>query len=255
MIIELFGHPGTGKTTFARALSASLRDQGHVVRLFLSYRPAEPPPVDPSAGDAIRPQAAAIARRLIRPAVEMLALARHPVANSHDIRKAATLIRILPPRNMFWSMRMSQYIVRLSHAWRQASQADHIVLFDQAFVQVVCSLISFHGLDLDEALIAQALDCAPKSDVLIRLDAPDATLKARLRDRICCQSRIERLLELHQDTNLESMHIVDHVHELLRKRGQPVIRAASLDQRSLRCSVQWVGKQIRGRSEESYHDA
>src|SRR6266478_5875106 len=216
MIIELFGHPGAGKTTFAHALSASLRDRGHVVSLFLSYRPAEPPPsVCPCAGDAIHPQAAAVARRLIRPAAEMLALARHPVANSHDIRRALALIRILPPASMFWSLRMSQYIMRLSHAWRQASQADHIVLFDQAFVQVVCSLILSHGRALDEALIAQALDQLPKSELLIRLDAPDETLKARLRDRICRQSRIERFFELYQDTSPESMHLIDHVHELL----------------------------------------
>ncbi len=245
MIIELFGHPGAGKTTFAHALSAGLRDRGHVVRLFLSYRPAEPPPsVHPCAGDAIRPQATAVARRLIRPAVEMLALARHPIANSHDIRKAATLIRLLPPRNMFWSARMSQYIVRLSHAWRQASQADHIVLFDQAFVQVVCSLMLFHRRELDEALIAQALDYVPKSDLLIRLDAPQEILKARLCDRIRRQSRIERLLELHQDTNLESMHLIDQVHERLQQCGQSVIRVASLDQCSLQESVLRVGNQI-----------
>jgi thymidylate kinase len=249
MIIELFGHPGSGKTTFSHALSASLRDRGHVVRLFLSYRPAEPPPsVYPCAGETIRPQAAAVARRLIRPAVEMLALARHPVANSHDIIKAAALIGLLPPKNMFWSVRMSQYIVRLSHAWRQASQADHIVLFDQAFVQVVCSLMLFHGRDLDEALVAQALDHVPKSDLLIRLDAPHEALKARLCDRIRRQSRIERLLERHHDTDLGSMQPIDQVHELLRKRGQPVICVASLDQCSLHDSVLRVGKQINSRS-------
>lgn len=249
MIIELFGHPGVGKTTFAHALSASLRDRGHAVRLFLSYRPAEPPPsVHPCADEAIRPQAAAVAKRLIRPAVEMLALARHPIANSYDIIKAAALIRQLPPRNVFWSVRMSQYIVRLSHAWRQALQADHIVLFDQAFVQVVCSLMSFQGRELDEALLLQALEHVPKSDLLIRLDAPHEVLKARLCDRIHHQSRFERLLEFHRDTDLVSMHLIDQMHELLRKRGQPVICIASLDQESLHDSVLRVGEQINSRS-------
>jgi thymidylate kinase len=248
MIIELFGDPGAGKTTFAHALSASLRDRGHVVTPFLSYRPAEPPPsVLPYAGDAIRPQAAAVARRLIRPAVEMLAVALHPVANSHDVLRAAALIRILPQKNRFRSVRLSQYIVRLSHAWRQASQADHIVLFDQAFVQVVCSL-ALSGRARDEALIAQALDSVPKSDLLIRLNAPYEILKARLRDRACRQSMIEQLFEINQDTNLKSMHIIDHVHELLRQRGQPVIRATSLDQRSLRESVERVAMQINAKS-------
>jgi hypothetical protein len=174
----------------------------------------------------------------------MLALARHPIANSHDIRDAATLIGLLPPRNVLWSARMGQYIVRLSHAWRQASQADHIVLFDQAFVQVVCSLMLFHHRELDEALIAQALDYVPKSDLLIRLDAPHETLKARLCDRTRRQSRIERLFELHQDANLESMHVIDQVHERLRQCGQSVIRVASLDQCSLQDSVLRVGNKI-----------
>ena len=249
MIIELFGHPGAGKTTFAHALSASLRDRGHVVRLVLSYRPAEPPPsVYPCADEAIRPPATAVAKRLIRPAIEMLALARHPVANSYDIIKAAALMRVLPPKSLFWSVRMSQYIARLSHAWRQASRAEHIVLFDQAFVQAVCSLLSFQAREPDEALLAQALEHIPKSDLLIRLDAPHEALKARLCDRIHQQSRIERLLEKHHDTDLVSMHLIDQIHELLRKRGQPVICISSLDRRSLHDSVLRVGEQINSRS-------
>ncbi len=244
MIIELFGHQGAGKTTFAHALSASLRDRGHVVRLFLSYRPAEPPPsVHPCAGDAIRPQAAAVARRLIRPAVEMLALARHPVANSHDIREAAALIRILPPKSMFWSLRMGQYIVRLSHAWRQASQADHIVLFDQAYVQAVYSL-ALVGRAADETVLARALNVTPKSDLLIRLDAPRDVLKARLYERHRLQGAIERLFELALKRNLESIQIIDRLHDMLRRSGQPVTCASSLDQRSLRESVEKIEQQL-----------
>jgi thymidylate kinase len=244
MIIELFGPPGAGKTTFAHALSASLRDRGHVVTLFLSYRPTEPSPsVCPCADDAVHPQAAAVVRRLTRPAVEILAGARHPVSNSHDIRKAAALIRTLPPKSVIWSVRLSQYILRLSHAWRQASQADHIVLFDQAYVQVVCSLALLARAP-DEVLVAHALDCTPRSDLLIELAAPYETLKTRLRDRERRQSGLERLFELDLDTNLESMRIIDHLDDLLRKRGHPIIRVASLDQRSLGESVERVGKQI-----------
>jgi thymidylate kinase len=150
---------------------------------------------------------------------------------------------MLPPKNLIWSIRLSQYILRLSHAWQRASQANHIVLFDQAFVQVVCSL-ALLGRAPDEALIAQALDCAPKSDLLIRLDAPYETLETRLRERGRRQSTIERLFELDLNTNLESMRIVDQLDDLLRKRGRSVIRAASLDHGSLRESVERIGKQI-----------
>ena len=41
MIIELFGPPAAGKTTFARTLATRLRDLGHPVELMLSYRPSE----------------------------------------------------------------------------------------------------------------------------------------------------------------------------------------------------------------------
>ncbi len=243
MIVELFGHAGAGKTTFAHALSENLRDRGYVVTLFLSHRPSEPAPsVYRCGSDANRPQSAVLAR-LMRPAIEVLALAHHPLAISRDVRRAVTLMELLPPKNMFWSMRMGQYIVRLSHAWQQASQADHIVLFDQAFVQAVCSLIS-HGRALDEASIAQALDYVPKPDLLVRLNAPHEILKARLRDRIWRQGKIERLFEPHQGTKPDLIHIIDTVQELLRKRGQPVVRAASLDQDSLRDGVALVGSLI-----------
>jgi adenylate kinase family enzyme len=41
MIIELFGPPAAGKTTFARTLAAQLGTCGRPAELILSYRPAE----------------------------------------------------------------------------------------------------------------------------------------------------------------------------------------------------------------------
>jgi thymidylate kinase len=240
MIIELFGPPGAGKTTFAHALTNRLRECGHVVELTLSCRPAERPSSASScSSDPAQHRIAAVARRLSRPLLEMLAIASHPFALSHDIGAAASLMKILPPRNMATAIRLSQYILRLSHSWYQASATRHIVLFDQAFVQLICSL-ALLGRAVDESLIARALEFSPKADLLIRLDAPPEVRATRLQARERLQGSIERLFELDVTTNLDLVRIIDRLHDLLRSRDQLVLHASSLDQRSLCESVNYI---------------
>ncbi len=244
MIVELFGPPGAGKTTFAGALAGRLRERGHTVDLVLSYRPAERSPHQSgSASDSSVQQISSTIGRLTRPFAEMLTMARHPFAVSHDVGTALNLIKILPPSSPLWWLRHTQYVSRLSRAWSQASNTGHIVLFDQAFIQEVCSLVLVCAV-VDELLISHALDAIPKSDILVRLDAPTEILEARLRDRERLESRFERLLELDLATSLRSLDAVDCLHELLRKGGRQIMNAASLDQRSLNEAVERVEKQI-----------
>jgi len=40
MIIEFFGPPGSGKTTFAHALAQQLRGKGYHAKVALSYKPS-----------------------------------------------------------------------------------------------------------------------------------------------------------------------------------------------------------------------
>ena len=72
MIIELFGPPGVGKTTFAAALTQVVREHGCALEPVVSYRPAEQ---DAGPGGY---QAAAAVHRVIRPVIEPLAVARGP---------------------------------------------------------------------------------------------------------------------------------------------------------------------------------
>jgi hypothetical protein len=105
-----------------------------------------------------------------------------PRGISRDLGTALNLIKVLPPSSMLSSVRLLQYMSRLSHAWFRASTMGKIVVFDQAFVQAVCSLALLCGV-ADEALISYALDFVPKPDLLVRLDAPVEVLEERLRSR------------------------------------------------------------------------
>jgi thymidylate kinase len=244
MIIELFGHSGVGKTTFAYALAARLKERGAAVELILSYRPAECVAALDSCATA--PAQVILARRLARPVFEVLALARHPFVSARGVVLAVSLVRKLPPRTVLSAMREVQYLARLSSSWHHASHEPRIVVFDQAYVQAVCSLAALCGAMDDEARLADALEFAPRPDLLIRLEAPLEVLKARLHRRKCLQSAIERLFELKVQANLESVAIVGRVTNVLRERGQPTTCIASLDKTSLCQGVERIVRRIMG---------
>jgi len=244
MIIELFGPPGAGKTTFARALAASLRAHGYTVDLILSQRPAEGLSCETPSSSGLNPRhTLPMIRRLTRPFAEVLTMARHPLIISQDVRTALDLVRIMPPSDILWLLRLIQYLTRLSRSWFRTADAGRIVLFDQAFVQAVCSLALLCRA-ADELLISQALDEIPQSDLLVLLNTPNEVVRARLDDRERHASRMERLLELDLATSLKSLAIVDSLHEMLRKRGRFATNATSLDEHSLHQSVERIEKQM-----------
>ena len=243
MMIELFGTPASGKTTFARALTTRLREHGYPVQQKLSARPTERDSVPSPFKGVDERYKNILIRRASRPLTEILTIARHPFVNAPDIMMAVNLLRALPPSNIISSIKISQYTSRLSHAWYQLGCPTKIALFDQAFVQVICSLALLAHVD-DARLVARALDYAPKSDVLIRLDAPLELVEARLKERRRLQSAIELIFEPDLKTSLSSISMIECLHAMLLSRGRFVLRASSVDEPSLNKSVNQIAKQI-----------
>ena len=240
MIIELFGPPGAGKTTFVRALAASLLEHGHRAELKLSLRPGE----RLRGADPIGLRAT-IARRLTHPAIEMLTLARHPLVSAQHVRASSLLVRKFTRRTGIDSIREFQYLARLSYSWHRAANVNHIVIFDQAYVQALCSLAVRRRVN--ETVLAQALDFAPKADLLVRMSAPLEVVKSRLHDRTCRQGAIERMFERRLEVNLDFIQISDHLEQLLRSRDRPVICVSSVDRQSLCEGVERIQQELKSK--------
>jgi broad-specificity NMP kinase len=252
MIVELFGSPGAGKTTFARTLSARLRDSGYTTEPILSLRPAEATWSGSSAKDIINPwnSATAVTRRVTKPAVELLGIALSSFVNSESADNGlAKLLTIIPPKRLLQSMRERQYLRRLWRSWHRATRNNKVVIVDQGFVQIIHGLVMHVEAD-DETLISRALDCIPKADLLIRLSAPEEILEKRLRERRFRQGRIERLLERDIQANIGSIRTMDRLENILRNRGYSVTNVKAVNQHTLFANVEKIAAAIIAKFEE-----
>ena len=113
---------------------------------------------------------------------------------SDEARASAELARLLVPRNVFWSLRLRQYMLRLSRTWRAAAQANEIVLFDQGFVQAVWTLRYWPGPPMQSALALAWMPFPKRIDRPARRAAGDpggspcATAPASGQDRAAARS-------------------------------------------------------------------
>ncbi|WFU18473.1 polysaccharide biosynthesis C-terminal domain-containing protein [Bradyrhizobium sp. CB3481] len=237
MIIEAFGPPGAGKTTFSRALAERLRQRGYSVDLILF----------PRLESEFLSRAGfvpALLRATSAIFVAIVILCR-PTSNAPGLRLARDLLRLMPPASPAWWIRISQYVVRFSCAWNDPHKPDRIVLFDQGFVQAVCSL-ALHSR-ADQRTIAQAMCMRRQPDLLIRFDAPKELLEQRLRQRSGRKSFVEKWLDRDVRTFLKMKPITDYVGSLLATQDKRMISVNSLDPKLLRDALDLVEQEISAR--------
>lgn len=225
MIIELFGPPGVGKTTFAQALVARLRRTGRDAYVRLSSRPGEANS-GCEDGRSITPRFGERMGRLSRPMFELAPALAFQFRSKSPDPSTDRLVSLLPPGHPLAALRMRQYLVRLSAAWRAVRDGQCIVIFDQGYIQAVSSIL-LASRRIDENDVAKALSVAPCSDLAVRVLAPAAEIARRLDLRAQALGGLGRLLESKVGSAVDRVRLADCLQSELERTGRAVIGVRS----------------------------
>lgn len=223
MILEMFGPSGAGKTTMASALAGHLRSLGYVVTPLIGVR-ANP-----------------LKRGLLKCFTSVnLLMSAGPAAGVAD------LFKILPPKKRQWSVRLHWHLALLHREWSAAQSSNAITIFDQGMTQAVASLVLLSGIT-DRQRAECALNLVPKPDLLIRFEAPQELLEARLRDRWRNIGFLQRFLEIDLQGSLDHVNHVNLISDLVSAQALPMIRISSIDADDLNQAINEITAAIAAR--------
>jgi len=238
MIIEMFGPPGSGKTTFAHELVHHLRQRGCATEVKLSYQPG-------SATDRFdRFGLVFFVGRVLAAVMTTLLILLTPWRSSREAALTSGIVGLLPPRRGIWRARLWQYILHLSHCWSQVRQSSRIAVFDQGYIQAIGSLAMFHG-NADKAALAEALALVPRADLVIRIAASPDVVERQLRCRLNYETPAERLFEADMEENLAAIPIFGDIDAILANEGIDVIVVDPRDPNSKLACIERVEAAIK----------
>ena len=235
MIIELFGPPAAGKTTLAHALATALEKNGFDIQLIVSSRPAERGSIQVESTRALSWCRTALAAPLSR-AAKLVSAGPVLLAGARSDELTASLMDLLPPRTLLWSVRLSPISFLAISLLEMAGTSDRIVIFDQGFLTALCSM----------ALLARSRrskhDCArtgadPASEPSHsprRAPGNTGGSPSRAARPPRC---VERLFEFDLQTSLRQIETTNDVARTLQEQGGRMMHVSSLDRRLLEKAV------------------